>query len=155
MHMEIIGMVAARAVMLKTSSLMLQRDLTSETNACSAAGSKHKIELDLQTGIPILTAQNESGRKKMLTRVSSLIFCPSLVDILLSITVLALKSCRVELATTTLLRNRSALLTHPVSQSHGFLPLLGEPDTENVQFGKGRGKLSNPRLKLSDRCVAM
>ena len=35
---------------------------------------------------------NDNGRKKMLTNVSSLTFSPSLVDALLSITALALKS---------------------------------------------------------------
>ena len=39
-----------------------------------------------------LTVVNASGRKKMLTNVSSLTFSPSLVDALLSITALALKS---------------------------------------------------------------
>jgi hypothetical protein len=44
----------------------------------------------------MLTITNESGRKKMLTKVSSLIFSPSWVEARLSITALALKSykCR-------------------------------------------------------------
>lgn len=39
-----------------------------------------------------LTVVNASGRKNMLTNVSSLTFSPSLVDALLSMTALALKS---------------------------------------------------------------
>ena len=39
-----------------------------------------------------LTVVNANGRKKILTKVSSLIFSPNFVDALLSITALALNS---------------------------------------------------------------
>lgn len=45
-------------------------------------------------GIWALTVQKDRGRKKMLTKAKSLTFSPSLVDALLSITALALKSCK-------------------------------------------------------------
>jgi hypothetical protein len=45
--------------------------------------------------------QNESGRKKMLTKVRSFTFSPKRVDALLSITPLALKSFNRKSATTT------------------------------------------------------
>ena len=77
------GIAAERADRLKRDSLMLQRDFQGQSI------SSDKDEMTRDT----LTVQKESGRKKMLTQVSSLIFSPNLVDERLSMTALALKSC--------------------------------------------------------------
>ena len=82
-HIPNTGIVIAKAEMLNKELLTLQIDYRG-----SASFTDWKVQF-----LAIRTAQNESGVKKMLTNVRSLIFCPSSLDARLSITVLALKSC--------------------------------------------------------------
>ena len=81
--MERTGMVAARADRLKSSSLILHNDYPAYSASYFLSGQKKKGRL---------TVQKVKGRKKMLTKVSNLMFSPSFVDVRLSMTALALKS---------------------------------------------------------------
>lgn len=92
-----IGRVAANDDRLKSVSLILQRDLRHNHSISEISMLKVINWSGLCKNRP--TVQNVRGRKKILTKVRSLMFSPSCVEVRLSITELALKSCRALLVT--------------------------------------------------------